>query len=171
MKNLSITQKLIGSFGAVFIFIASFGLFIWFSFSNLSYERSNVGDWVQSAVNVSEISKNLSDLHRAVNIRVMAMGKPDAARFKDEQENFIKGVETHFESYKTALDNTTYDDEAEQQRDLAIYNNDVKLWENYKAQVRRLDVTLAANDVNASVEILRTDMDKAFNEFAAGKIR
>ena len=166
MKNLSITQKLIGSFGAVFVFVASFGLFIWYSFASMNSERSNVSDWMGSTVSVTNISKSSSDLHKAVNLRVVAVGRPEASRWKNEQEDVIKKIDSQFEQYKTALDNSIYDDEAERQRDLEMYDNDLRLWQNYKSQVARLDSLLAANDIAGSFNLLSTDMDKAFNEFS-----
>ena len=167
MKNLSITQKLIGSFGGIFIFIATFGLFIWYSFANMSSERSNVGDWMASSVSVTNISKSASDLQMAINLRVIAVGKPEASRWKTEQENLIKKIDSHFEQYKTALNNSVYDTEEERQRDLVIFDNDFKLWQNYKTQIAELDKILATNDANGAWEFLKTNMDKAFGEFSA----
>ena len=167
MKNLSITQKLIGSFGGIFIFIATFGLFIWYSFANMSSERSNVGDWMASSVSVTNISKSASDLQMAINLRIIAVGKPDASRWKTEQENLIKKVDSQFEQYKTALNNSVYDTEEERQRDLEIFDNDFKLWQNYQTQIAELDKILATNDANGAWEFLKTNMDKDFAEFSA----
>ena len=167
MKNLSITQKLIGSFGGIFIFIATFGLFIWYSFANMSSERSNVGDWMASSVSVTNISKSASDLQMAINLRVIAVGKPDASRWKTEQENLIKKIDSQFEQYKTALNNSVYDTEEERQRDLEIFDNDFKLWQNYKTKIAELDKILATNDANGAWEFLKTNMDKDFAEFSA----
>ena len=167
MKNLSITQKLIGSFGGVFVFIATFGLFIWYSFANMNSERSNVGDWMVSSVSVTNISKTASDLQMTVNLRVVDVGKPEASRWKNEQDNLTKKIDSQFAQYKAALDNSVYDTEEERQRDLEIYNNDLKLWQNYKNNIAGLDKTLAANDVTGAWEILKTDIDKAFGEFSA----
>ena len=167
MKNLSITQKLIGSFGGIFIFIATFGLFIWYSFANMSSERSNVGDWMASSVSVTNISKSASDLQMAINLRVIAVGKPDASRWKTEQENLIKKVDSQFEQYKTALNNSVYDTEEERQRDLEIFDNDFKLWQNYKTKIAELDKILATNDANGAWEFLKANMDKDFAEFSA----
>ena len=167
MKNLSITQKLIGSFGGIFIFIATFGLFIWYSFANMSSERSNVGDWMASSVSVTNISKSASDLQMAINLRIIAVGKPDASRWKTEQENLIKKVDSQFEQYKTALNNSVYDTEEERQRDLEIFDNDFKLWQNYKTKIAELDKILATNDANGAWEFLKTNMDKDFAEFSA----
>ena len=163
MSGMSIRKKLIIAFGMVFIFIALFGLFILFSFSNLSNERSNVRDWHDSSEVVIRVAKNIDDLQRTVHTRVNVMGSNLENSFRKQQVDRISEMDNLFEQYKQVLNNCTYETEAERQRDFEMLDNEKVLWQNYKSQLEKINPMIEANDKNASVTFLLGDLDKSFN--------
>ncbi|MBR1730623.1 MAG: methyl-accepting chemotaxis protein [Selenomonadaceae bacterium] len=158
MTGLSITKKLIGAFGLVFAFISFFGLFILYSFNGLSSERSNVRDWLDSNVTVSKIARNINDLQRTVHIRTTA----NNSNRKLEQETQIKNIDSAFENYQQVIDKGDYDDPAERQRDQNILDNEVKLWQDYKNQLAKIEPFILANDREKMIAILNNDVEKSF---------
>ena len=164
MNRLSITQKLTFSFGSVFIAFALFGLFIWYSFADLSSERSNVRDWLMSDVTVAEINQNLAEVHHAVHMRVMTTDA-NSSRWKAEQDKSSGNIDRHFGNYQTALNNSVYDDDAERRHDQEILDNELRLWQAYKAQLAKIDQMIKANDMNGSHALLLGDLENAFDVF------
>lgn len=163
MNRFSITQKLIFAFGSVFVAFSLFGLFIWYSFDSLSSERTNTRDWLKSAVVVAELNQNLSEVHHAAHMRVMTHGAADTSRWKSEQEKSIGNIDRRFQEYQTALNESTYDEEAERQHDQQVIDNEVKLWQNYKAQLAKIDPLLNANDSHGAHVLLLGDVENAFD--------
>ncbi|MBQ9479341.1 MAG: HAMP domain-containing protein, partial [Selenomonadaceae bacterium] len=161
MNRFSITQKLIFAFGSVFIAFALFGLFIWFSFANMSSERSNVRDWLSTDVIVGRISRNLAEIHHAVHLRVMS----NAAQWKTEQDRGIQVIDSSFVEYQNTINNALYDDESERKHDQSMLDNEMQLWQAYKAQLSRLDQLISANDQAGGHALLLGDIEKSFNAF------
>ncbi len=166
MNKLSITKKLIGAFGGVFILVACFGLFINFSFNSLSGERSNVRDWLDSNVTVVAIARTIDDVQRSVYARVTTMGTTNSARWKNEQEKNIASVDENFRQYRKVIDNGDYDTEAERQRDLAMLENELELWEKYKEQLVRLEWLIEAGNREESAALLSTEVEAAFEKIS-----
>ena len=164
MNRLSITQKLIFSFGSVFIAFALFGLFIWYSFADLSSGRSNVRDWLMSDVTVAQINQNLAEVHHAVHMRVMTTDA-NSSRWKAEQDKSSGNIDRRFGDYQTALNNSVYDEDAERRRDQEILDNELRLWQAYKAQIAKIDQMIKANDMNGSHALLLGDLENAFDAF------
>ena len=158
MNRFSIAQKLIFAFGGVFIAFSLFGLFIWYSFANLSSEGSNVRDWVSSSVMVAGINQNLAEVQHALHMRVMS----DAPRWKTNQDNSINGIDAAFSEYQKTLDNSIYEDDAERRHDQGVLDNELKLWQAYKAPIAQLDRLLAANDRAGAHALLLGDIETAF---------
>ena len=162
MAGLSITKKLTGAFGVVFACISMFGLFILYSFNSLSSERSNVRDWLDSNVTVTQISKHLDNIQRPVHTRILMIGIEDTTALKSEQEENIKKVDGLFSKYQEVLSKSDYDDESEKQKDQEILNNEIQLWQKYKEQLNKIEPLIAANNREASLAFLKSDVEKAF---------
>ena len=162
MTGLSLTKKLIGAFGIVFAAFSCFGLFINFYFQSISSERLNLKDWLDSSEAVSKITVNINETQIKLNARVMAIGTTESNNLKIEQENLIKNVEDGFNEYKLALNNCEYDTEEERQRDFAMINNELQLWQNYKNQLIKIDALIAANDSAGSIALLKGDVENTF---------
>ncbi len=158
MSRFSITQKLIFAFGGVFIAFSLFGLFIWYSFADLSSEGTNVRDWVTTSVTVAGINQNLEEVQHAVQMRMLA----DAPRWKTNQDNSINGIDAAFADYQKALNNAVYDDEAERQQDQQTLDNELKCWQAYKTQIAQFDRLMAANDRTGAQTLLVGDLETAF---------
>ena len=164
LNRLSITQKLIFAFGGVFVAFALFGLFIWYSFADLSSERLNVRDWLMSEVTVTEINQNLAEVHHTVHMRVMT-NNADSSRWKAEQEKSLGNVDRHFSDYQAAINNGFYDDDAERRRDQEVLDNELRLWQAYKDQLTKVDQALAAGNVQGAHALLLSEVENAFDAF------
>ena len=164
MTGLSLTKKLIGAFGIVFAAFSCFGLFINFYFLSISSERSNLKDWLASSTAVSKIAEDVIETQRILQTRVISIGATNSSNLKSEQETLIKNIDDNFVKYQTALNNSDYDTEAERQKDLALINNEIQLWQNYKSQLGRVDSLIATNDSAGSIALLKGDVEKAFQE-------
>lgn len=167
MNRLSITQKLIGAFGAVFILVAGFGLFINYSFSGLSSERSNVRDWLDSNVTVSTIDRGITDTQHAVYARVTTIGLSGSVIWKSAQEKHIATVDRNFTQYRKVIDDGDYETEAERQRDIAMIENELALWTAYKEQLARIEPLIAAGNREASATLLNGEIESAFEKIAS----
>ena len=163
MNRFSIVQKLFFAFGSVFIVIALFGLFINFSFNNLSSERSNVRDWMATSVTVANINQNLAEVHHSLHMRVMSGA--DVQKWKTNQEHSISNIEASFKEYQAELNASVYDNETEKQHDQQILDNELRLWQAYKNQIARLDQLMAANDHAGGHALLLGDLENAFEAF------
>ena len=166
MTGLSITKKLIGAFGLVFVFIAFFGLFILYSFNGLSSERSNVRDWLDSNFTVSQIARSIDYVQRIVHMRVARIGAAEGTSLQTEQGKIITEIDAAFANYQQVINNGDYDDEAEKQRDQEMLNNEIKLWNNYKDQLSKIEPLIAAGNRDGSISLLNNNIEKAFVDIA-----
>lgn len=167
MNKISITKKLIGAFGGIFILVALSGLFILYSFDSMSSERSNVRDWLDSNVTVGDISRGIADVQRAVYVRVTTMGVVSDSTWKAAQERSIAGVDANFVRYKEVIDNGDYDDPAEEAADKAMVDNEYALWNAYKAELARLEPLITAGNREASVQMLSGEVEAAYGKLGA----
>ena len=166
MSGLSIKQKLILSFGGVFVAFSLFGLFIWYSFADLSSEQSNERDWLESGMTVSALAHDVSEVQRNLHMRVMLAEKSEGARWKSKQDDSVRQVEDGFTKYQAIINNAEYDDPAEKQRDQAILDNEMKLWQDYKSKIARIDQLIAAKDMQGSLAFLGSDLENSFSNLA-----
>ena len=164
MNRLSIIQKLILSFGSVFIAFSAFGLFIWYSFESMNDEHSNLHDWLMADVSIAEINQNLAEVNHAVHMRVMLHGT-DVSQWTAEQEKSSGNVERHFRNYQKTLDETYYTVESERQRDQETIDKELRLWNNYKLVTDKVNKALAANDQKTAHALLIGEYEDAFAEF------
>ncbi len=167
MSKLSITQKLIGSFGTVFVMISLFGLFILYYFNNLSGERSNVRDWLDSNFTVTDLSKNISDCQRNAYFVITTQGMSNYSAWRSKLNQNIQDVDAGFEKYKQVLNKSDYDDESERQSDLETLNGEIILWQNYKSQVTQLLSIVDGGDRAASFAFMDSAVDAAYDEIYA----
>ena len=164
MTGLSLTKKLIGAFGIVFAAFSCFGLFINFYFQSISSERSNLRDWLDSNKAVSKITKDVAEVQRVLSFRVTLIGTTNTNNLKSEQDNLIQNIDKSFAEYQDALNNSDYDTEEERQRDLAMINNEIQLWQNYKNQLNKIEPFINSNDSAGSVNLLRGDVETSFQK-------
>ncbi|MBR2179447.1 MAG: methyl-accepting chemotaxis protein [Selenomonadaceae bacterium] len=166
MAGLSITKKLIGAFGLVFVFISFFGLFILYSFNGLSSERANVRDWLDSSLTVSQIAGTIDDVQRMVHMRVARIGTADGTSLQAEQQKIIADIDTAFKHYQQVIDKGDYDDEAERQRDQEMLNSEVKAWQYYKEQLIKIEPLISSGNRDGSIAILNNEVERAFAEIS-----
>ena len=162
MSGLSITKKLIGAFGLVFVFIALFGLFILYSFNGLSSERSNVRDWLDSSLEVTKISGDIDDVQRFVHMRIAKISTQEESNLRAKQNQVTADIDSAFEKYQQVINKSDYDDESERQRDQEMLNNEIKAWQNYKAQLAKIDPLILSGNHDGSIAILNNEVEKAF---------
>ena len=167
MSKLSITQKLIGAFGTVFVMISFFGLFILYYFNNLSGESTNVRDWLDSNFTVTDLSKNISDCQRNAYFIITTQGTSDNSTWRSKLQNNIQEIDAGFEKYKQVLNNSEYDDENERQSDLKTLNDEIALWQNYKSQVLQLESLVDTGNRAESFAFMDSAVDKAYDEIYA----
>ncbi|MBQ7704267.1 MAG: methyl-accepting chemotaxis protein [Selenomonadaceae bacterium] len=167
MSKLSITQKLIGAFGTVFVMISMFGLFILYYFNNLSGERSNVRDWLDSNFTVTDLSKNISDCQRNAYFLITTQGTGNYSAWRAKFQKNLQDIDAGFEKYKQVLNKSDYDDEAERQSDLKTLNDEIALWQEYKAQVTRLENLIENGNRAESFAFMDSEVDKAYDEIYA----
>ena len=167
MSKLSITQKLIGAFGTVFVMISLFGLFILYYFNDLSGERSNVRDWLDSNFTVTDLSKNISDCQRNAYFTINTMGTGNNSAWRSKLQKNIQDIDAGFEEYKRVLNNSVYDDESERQSDLATLNSEIALWNNYKSQVTKLQSLVDSGNRAESFSFMDSAVDSAYDEIYA----
>ena len=166
MTRLSITKKLIGAFGGVFILFACFGLFINYSFSSMGVERSNVRDWLDSNATVENLSHNIAEVQRTVHMRVLAIGTSNTVKWQSQQESLIQSIDADFSQYQKVIDKGVYDDDNEKQADQAMLDNELKLWQNYKHQLSRIESLILSNNQSASISFFNDEIEKSFEEVA-----
>lgn len=125
---MTVTKKLVGAFGLVFVFIALFGVYILYAFQDLTEERLNVRDWLGAEAAVSKIDKSINRIQRLLYMDAVNQTQSDI-----QQE--ISAVDKLFADYQAVLDNSVYDDEAERQADQAMIDNEKILWSEYKSKI------------------------------------
>ena len=167
MSKLSITQKLIGAFGTLFVMISLFGLFILYYFNDLSSENNNVRDWLNSNFSVNGIAQNVAACQRNIYFTINTLGTAENSKWHAEFNKNISDIDAGFETYKQAIENGDYDDDAEKQGDLDILNNEISLWQNYKSKVAQLENIMATNNRAESMAFLDNEIDGAYNEIYA----
>ena len=165
MSNFSITKKLVMAFGLIFAFIAAFGLFILFSFNNISNERVNLRDWLDSDVTVSKISVNVQEVQRTLYFRVLTFGSSQEQSLKAKQTEKVAEVDKLFETYQQVLNKSTYDDDAEKIHDQQMIDEEKKLWQNYKVELEKIDALIAAGNREATIANLNP-VTAAFGEIS-----
>jgi len=167
MSKLSITQKLIGAFGTLFVMISLFGLFILYYFNDLSSENNNVRDWLNSNFSVNGIAQNVAECQRNIYFTINTLGTADNSKWQAEFKKNISDIDAGFETYRKAIENGDYDDPAELQGDLDILNNEIALWQNYKSKVAQIENILATNNRAESMNFLDKEIDGAYNAIHA----
>ncbi len=163
MSKLSVTQKLIGAFGTVFVMISLFGLFILYYFNSLSGESANVRDWLNSNFTVTEISGNISDCQRNAYFLINTAGTDQNSTWRAKLDKNLQDIDAGFENYKKVLEASDYDDEEERQGDLKILNDEIVLWQNYKSKVAQLESLVSTNNRAESVAYMDSEVDKAYD--------
>ena len=158
----SITKKLFMAFGLLFVMFAGFGAFVLYSFGNVGTENENVGDWVESHVVVSEVNDKIDNTQRAVLMRIITNGTQDESRWQSTLASRMSEVDAAFKRYQDNLNSFSYDDESERQGDLEILQNELKLWEDYKTQINKIESLLQSSDVAGVNNLLRGDLSKSF---------
>ena len=167
MSKLSITQKLIGAFGTLFVMISLFGLFILYYFNDLSSENNNVRDWLNSNFSVNGIAQNVAACQRNIYFTINTLGTAENSKWHAEFNKNISDIDAGFETYRSAIENGDYDDPAEKQGDLDILNNEISLWQNYKSKVAQLENIMATNNRADAMAFLDNEIDGAYNEIYA----
>lgn len=162
MSGMSITKKLFLAFGLLFVMFAGFGGFVLYSFSHVGTENDNVGDWVESHVVVSEVNDKLGDTQRALLMHIVSTGTQDESRWHSTLNSRIGEVDAAFKRYQDNLNSFVYEDESERQRDLALLQNELTFWEDYKAQINKIESFLDASNMAGANAVLRGDLSKAF---------
>ena len=170
MSKLSITQKLIGAFGIIFVMILLSAVFIFYSFSNVSGERSNVRDWLASNFTVANITKNISDTQRHIYFTLNVIGTPEAEKWLNELNKNIGEIDAGFSKYTEVINNSVYDDEEERQGDLDTLNAEIDLWKNYKSKIQQLENLIAANNQTEAVAFLESEVNPAYDEIYASMV-
>lgn len=163
MNHLSIAKKLTLAFGILFLLFAGFGFFAVRSAENIGKEVRNIGDWMESRDRVANISETASGLHRALMYRITVDDPAAQQEWAKAEKERIATVNEAFAEYEKTLNETEYDTEEEKENDFKILNAEKKLWENYRAEVAKVDKLLDAGDRKAADKLLEQETAKAFS--------
>lgn len=162
MSGMSIAKKLILAFGFVFVMFAGFGAFVIYSFGNVGNENENVDDWIKSHTVVSDVSDKLSDVQRAILMRIITHGTADVGHWQSTISQRIAEVDNAFLHYEKNLNSFTYDTEAERQHDMDLLQKELDLWHKYKANLESIEELLQIGDMAAVNSLLRGEMSENF---------
>ncbi len=164
MSGMSITKKLFLAFGSLFILFAGFGGFVLYSFSNIGTENDNIDDWIKSHVVVSEVSDKVSDVQRAVLMRIITNDNTfEAEHWMSILVQKKSEVDNAFMRYQDNLNSFSYDDDFERQNDLNILQRELQLWEEYKLQIDRIDELLHASNTAEANAVMRGSLTQSFD--------
>ena len=167
MAGMSIKKKLFLAFGLVFVMFAGFGAFILIAFGNVGEESENVGDWVSSHMIVSEVSDKIDNLQRAALMRIITNGTSEEARWRETVEGREAEVDAAFKRYEGLLEKMTYTTEAERQHDVEMLQGELQLWENFRANIHRVESLLQASQVAEANALLHGDLSTTFEALNA----
>ena len=162
MAGMSITKKLFMAFGLLFVMFAGFGTFVIYSFGNVGSENENVEDWIASHMVVSEVNDKISDVQRAVLMRVITNKTSAEGHWQSTIALRISEVDNAFLRYQDNLKKLTYDDEAERQRDMEMLQNEMDIWNDYKIYAEQIEELLQASDVAGANALLTGALSKDF---------
>ena len=137
MSGSSITRKLVLAFGTIFVLLLGFGIFMWHSFGALSFERTNVSDWVYSYVVVSDITRGVANTQRVLGRIASSPNAQETSRLITELHEHIDFTDAAFKRYQTVIDDGDYATEAERERDQKMLDGEKILWGQYKAQAEQ----------------------------------
>lgn len=164
MFKLSVIQKLIFSFGTVFVMISFFGLFILYFFNDLSGERSNVRDWLDSNFTVTELTKNIAECQRNAYFVITTHGTVNNSEWNAKLQKNIQDIDEGFVQYTQVLKNSVYEDEAERESDLKILHDEISLWQNYKVHVMKLENLDERGNLEGTLAFMTSTVEPAYNE-------
>ena len=167
MSKLSVTQKLIGAFGTIFVLVSMTGLFILYYFENLSSERSNVRDWMDSNITVSEIAKNVSDSHRNIFYVLDTLGTSESNASRAALSQNLKSIDEGFQQYQQVINNSVYDDESERDGDIQTLNNEIALWQDYKAKISQFENLISSSNRAELLAFANGDVTESFKKIYA----
>ena len=162
MAGMSITKKLFLAFGLLFVMFAGFGAFVLYSFGNVGTENENVGDWIASHVVVSEVNDKVSDVQRAVLMRIITNKTSAEGHWQSTIAQRISEVDNAFLRYQKNLESFTYEDESERQRDMEMLKNEMDIWNDYKTNAEKIEELLQMSDMAGANAILIGDLSKDF---------
>ena len=162
MSDMSITKKLILAFGLVFVMFAGFGAFVIYSFGNVGNENENIDDWIKSHTVVSDVVDKVSDVQRAILMRILTHGTQDVGHWQSTISQRIGEVDNAFMHYEKNLKSFTYTTEEERQHDLQLFEKELGLWHNYKANLENMEELLQTGNMAAVNALLRGEMSENF---------
>ncbi len=163
MQQLSISKKLALAFGVLFLLFAGFGYFAVRSAENIGKEVRNIGDWMESRDRVATISETAAGLHRALMYRITVEDPASRQEWAKAEKERIGTVDEAFAEYEKTLNETEYDTPEEKESDFKILNTERKLWENYRAEVKKVDALLDAGKRKEADILLEKETAKAFS--------
>ena len=163
MNNLSLTQKLMVGFGVLLIIIIGFGFYSHNAANKQNAAAQNMEDWMATALLVQEISNDMDDVQRLVNLSAGATaGSKELAAIQADLSISKGKVEEGFKTYEKSIHETVYDTEEERQADLALVKEEVELWNAYLAVVEPLEKRIVAGEGEKALEEMQGDLDKAY---------
>ena len=163
MQQLSISKKLALAFGVLFLLFAGFGYFAVRSAESIGKEVRNIGDWMESRDRVATISETAAGLHRALMYRITVEDPASRQEWAKAEKERIGTVDEAFAEYEKTLNETEYDTSEEKESDFKILNTEKKLWENYRAEVKKVDTLLDAGKRKEADILLEKETAKAFS--------
>ncbi len=163
MNKLSITQKLAVAFGILFLLFAAFGVFAVRSAQHIGDEVRNISDWMESRDRVAIISETTAGLHRALMYRIMLTDPAAQKEWADAMKTRMTTVDEAFAAYEKTLNESEYDSAEEKENDFKTLNAEKKLWQDYLAEVKKVDAQLTAGNRPAAQALLEKDAAKAFS--------
>ena len=163
MQQLSISKKLALAFGVLFLLFAGFGYFAVRSAENIGKEVRNIGDWMESRDRVATISETAAGLHRALMYRITVEDPASRQEWAKAEKERIGTVDEAFAEYEKTLNETEYDTPEEKESDFKILNTERKLWNNYRAEVKKVDALLDAGKRKEADILLEKETAKAFS--------
>ena len=164
MSKLSVIQKIIGSFGMIFVMISMLGLFILFYFNGINNEAINVRDWLNSNFTVTNISKDVAQCQRNLYFVINTMGTDQNSGWVEKLNQNIKDIDKGFEHYAEVLSNCVYDTEEERQSDLVILNQEVAVWQSYKSTVQQMQSMTTSHNRAECMAFMDSTVDPAYNK-------
>ncbi len=165
MNNLSLTQKLMAGFGVLLIIIIGFGVYSHNAADKQNMATQNMEDWMSTALMVSDISNNMDNVHRLVQLSAEATpGSKELTSIQADLNKAKDKVDEGFKTYETSIYETTYDTEEERQSDLKMVKDEMELWAAYVGVVDPLEQRLTAGDGEKAMAEVQDRLEKAYDE-------
>ena len=166
MNGLTVSKKIMMSFGVLILLFLGFGVYAIYASNTLNRSTEELMVWTDALSVTSELSNAANEARNISLLKTVNENPAKDAEIAERLQAARQEVERIFSEYEKVLQTAKYDSEEERQKDRELFDAEYAAWQEYLAAGKVTEKLVAEGKKDEAVAYIEGPSRDAYKKFS-----